>query len=126
METARGKAQLWQDTAALAVDMESATIVAWAAGLGLPAIVIRGVSDTADHGIPAALAEVVDGDGRTRAIRAVRAVCRRPGTALRALALRRGTAAALRSVAAAVRDLVAARALAGRVLDEHHATRTGA
>ena len=105
VETAQAKARLWQDTAALAVDMESATIVEWAETLGLPAIVIRGVSDTATHGVPATLADIVDGDGRTRTRRAVWAVFSQPRTLPRALALRRGTAAALRAGAAALRAL---------------------
>jgi adenosylhomocysteine nucleosidase len=119
VETAGRKARLWQDTAALAVDMESATIVAWAAAMGVPAIVVRGVSDTAARGVPAALANIVDDGGRTRASRAVRLVCRQPRTVLSALSLRRGTAAALRSVAEALRHLDAR----ARV-DEQDATRT--
>src|SRR5262245_21255829 len=108
VETAESKARLWRDTAAVAVDMESAAIVEWAEALGREAVAIRGVSDSAAHSVPAALARTVDGDGRARAGRAVGAVLRRPRLLAQALALHLGTAAALRAVAAALRTLQAA------------------
>jgi adenosylhomocysteine nucleosidase len=118
LETAEAKARLWQDTAAVAVDMESAAIAAWAEALGLPAIVIRGVSDTATHGIPAALADIVGSDGRTPMGHAMRAVLSQPRMLLRALALRRGTDAALRAVAAALRAVNVSSASVGVVTTE--------
>jgi adenosylhomocysteine nucleosidase len=105
--TADAKAQLRQETAALAVDMESALIVAWAQSLGRPVVVVRAVSDPAHRGVPATLADLVDEHGRTRLGRAVQAVLVRPRTLPHALRLRRGTSAALRSVASAVRTLTA-------------------
>ena len=82
--------------------MESATIVAWARAQGLAAAVVRGVSDTADHGVPADLAAAVGEDGRVRSVAAVRAALTRRGALRDALALRRGTNAALASVAGAL------------------------
>jgi adenosylhomocysteine nucleosidase len=105
VELADEKARLWHDTAAVAADMESAPIVEWAATLGRAAIAIRGVSDTATDGVPGALAGVVDGAGRTRATRVVLALLREPRVLPRALALRRGTAAAMAAVAGALRAL---------------------
>ena len=105
VETAGDKARLAQATAALAVDMESAAIVTWAHSLGLPAAVVRAVSDPADRGVPAALAGIVDEQGRTRLARAARLILCRPHAIPHALRLRRGTAAALRSVAVALRTL---------------------
>lgn len=102
----RAKTRLWLDTGALAVDMESAAVLAWAAARGLPAAVVRGVADTAARGVPADLAAVVAADGRLRPMRAVTAALARPGAVADALALRRGTAAALRTVAAALGRLV--------------------
>jgi hypothetical protein len=99
VETAEAKAILWRKTAALAVDMESLVIVEWAAALGLPALVARGVVDTAARGIPAAFAGMVDGHGRTRVGRAIRVVLTRPRSLSDALTLGRGTARALRRVA---------------------------
>jgi hypothetical protein len=63
------------------------------------------VSDTAAHGVPAALADIVDANGRVRLDRAVRALVTHPHLLGRALALRRGTTAALRQVAGALRIL---------------------
>ena len=56
-------ARLWLETGALAVDMESAEILAWAAS-GVSSVVLRGVSDAAGRGVPADLARVVGEDGR--------------------------------------------------------------
>ena len=56
------KARVWMETGAIACDMESATIAAWARARGLAAAVVRGVSDTADHGVPADLAAAVGED----------------------------------------------------------------
>ncbi len=80
--------------------MESAVILAWAASQGLAAAVVRGVSDTASHGVPADLAAAVGDDGRVRTVSAVRAALSRRGALRDALALRRGTHAALAAVAA--------------------------
>src|SRR5205823_12545868 len=73
VESAAQKARLWMETGALAVDMESAAIMAWARGRDVPAAVVRGVSDDAERGIPAALAAAVSEDGRVRPLRAVTA-----------------------------------------------------
>jgi adenosylhomocysteine nucleosidase len=99
------KARLWIETGALAVDMESATIVAWARERGLPAAVVRAVSDRADEAVPADLARLVEPGGRLRAGAAVRAALARPRVLADALALGRGAGAALRAVASAVAAL---------------------
>jgi adenosylhomocysteine nucleosidase len=102
------KARLWMETGALACDMESAAIVTWARAEGVAAAVVRGVADTAEHGVPADLAAVVGDDGRVRTVQAVRAALGRRGAVRDALALRRGTSAALASVAAALARLARA------------------
>jgi hypothetical protein len=109
VETAAVKARLHRESAALAVDMESATIVAWAHDLGVPAIVVRAVADRADRGVPALLAGVVDGAGKTQVGRVLR-VLTRPRMLGHALTLRRGTSTALRNVAVALRTLASASA----------------
>lgn len=96
------KARLWIETGAIACDMESAVIMEWAQARGATAAVIRGVSDTAEHGVPADLAASVGEDGRVRTISAVRAALSRRGALKDALALRRGTNAALAAVAGAL------------------------
>ena len=100
--TPAAKARLWVATAALACDMESAPILEWARARGVPAAVIRGVSDTADRGVPGDLAAVVEPDGRVRTARAVRAVIARPRALADAMTLRSGTNAALKAVAKAL------------------------
>ncbi|MGH7335427.1 MAG: hypothetical protein ACREKS_22330 [Candidatus Rokuibacteriota bacterium] len=109
VQTPEGKARLWRQTAALAVDMESSMIIEWAATIGVPAAVVRGVADTAARGVPAAFAEALDEHGRVRVGRVMGIVIARPRAFSEALALRRGTSAALRSVAAALRVLTRSR-----------------
>jgi len=104
-ETAEAKARLWLETGAVAVDMESAPIVRWAQARGVRAAVVRGVSDTASSGVPADLAALVGADGRVRPGHAARTILARPAALGQALALRRGTTAALRAVARAIAGL---------------------
>jgi adenosylhomocysteine nucleosidase len=100
--TPSAKARLWVEAGALACDMESAAILEWARARRIPAAVIRAVSDTAEHGVPADLAAVVEPDGRVRTLRAVRTMLARPRAFADALLLRSGTHAALRTVARAL------------------------
>jgi adenosylhomocysteine nucleosidase len=102
VETPADKARLWLETGALAVDMESAMILAWARARGVPAVVVRAVADTAREAVPADLAALVDPGGRVHAGRAVRAALARPRALADAIALGRGTDAALQAVAAAL------------------------
>ena len=104
LEDAAAKSRLWLSTGALAVDMESAAILDWAAARGVPGMVVRGVSDPASRGVPADLARVVH-DGRVRPLRAVGAVLARPRALADAMALRAGTTAALKTVAATIGTL---------------------
>lgn len=108
VESAAQKARLWMETGALAVDMESAAIMAWARGRNVPAAVVRGVSDDAERGIPAALAAAVSEDGRVRPLRAVTAALTRATALGDLLELRAGTEAALKTVAAALATLARA------------------
>jgi hypothetical protein len=85
--------------------MESAAIMTWAGARGVPAAVVRGVSDGAERGVPAALAAAVGEDGRVRPLRAVGAALSRPRVLGDLLELRAGTTAALKSVAAALATL---------------------
>jgi nucleoside phosphorylase len=107
LEDAAAKSRLWLATGALAVDMESAPILEWAAARGVPAMVVRAVSDPASRGVPADLARVVH-DGRVRPMRAVSAVLARPRALADAMALRTGTTAALKTVATALGTLARA------------------
>jgi hypothetical protein len=105
--TPAAKARLHFTAGALAVDMESSAILDWAAARGWPAVVVRAVADPADRSLPDDLASAVDEDGRLHPLRAVRAALSRPQAIPAALALRSGTAAALRSVAHVLAQIVA-------------------
>ncbi len=102
VESADTKARLWLETGARAVDMESSIVLGWARSRGVPAGVVRAVSDVASRAVPADLAAVVGPDGRVSRHRAVRAMLARPRAVSDAIALRRGTTAALHTVAAAL------------------------
>jgi hypothetical protein len=102
VESAAQKARLWMETGALAVDMESGPILAWARERGTPAAVVRAVADDAERGIPAALAAAVRDDGRVRPLRAVSAALARATALGDLLELRAGTEAALKTAAAAL------------------------
>ena len=105
VETPAQKSRLWLETGARAVDMESAHVLAWAAERGIPAAVIRGVSDGAGRGVPGALAASVRDDGRVRPLHAVTAALGRGAAFADLLELRAGTAAALKTVAGALATL---------------------
>jgi len=103
--TPEEKARLYLETGAIAVDMESAPILAAARRRGWGAVVVRAVSDDAQEALPAGLLDAVDAGGRVRVGRALVALFG-AGMLWRALALRRDTAAGLAAVAEALRPLV--------------------
>jgi len=105
VESPEAKAALRRDTGAVAVDMESAAILAAAARRGVPAVVVRAVSDTAAQRVPRELGDLVDDEGRTRPGRVAALVLRRPALIGRALALRRGAAVALTAVAQVLAEI---------------------
>jgi adenosylhomocysteine nucleosidase len=100
------KTRLWMESGALAVDMESSVILAWAQARGVMGAVVRAVADTSERGVPADLAAVVADDGRVRHLRAVSAILARPGAAADAMALRTTTNAALKVIAQALARIV--------------------
>jgi adenosylhomocysteine nucleosidase len=102
VHTAGEKARLWIETGAVAVDTESFVLLAWARSLGVPAAVIRGVSDAATSGVPPDLAALVQPGGQVSRVLAMRAILTRPRALADAIALGRGTGVALRAVAAAL------------------------
>ena len=88
------------------VDMESAALAALAERRGLRWVVVRAVSDTADHTLPADLAALVDETGRVRPLAAAKYVLLKPhriGTMLR---LGRDTAAAAEAMAVTMQQML--------------------
>ena len=63
------KAGLWRAERAVAVDMESAHVLRWAAGRGVPAVVVRAVADAAEDEVPDILTDALDPGGAVRARR---------------------------------------------------------
>jgi hypothetical protein len=72
------KAHLWRAGRTVAVDMESARVLAWASQTGIPAVAVRAVADGPDDPLPPALLRAVGADGRLRPS-AVLAWTARPG-----------------------------------------------
>ncbi len=104
--TPEAKAERWHATGAFAVDMESASILAWAARQGCPSLVVRAVSDTARQPLPAELVGLVTPEGKLRTGRALTLALTRPRIISHALVLRRSTGQALKSVARLIAALV--------------------
>ncbi len=104
--TPEAKAALFVASGAVAADMESAVIVARAVAAGCPALVVRGVSDSAGQGLPAELTHLVTPEGRLRLARALVLGVTRPATLPRALGLGRRTRQALAAVARVLAALI--------------------
>jgi hypothetical protein len=105
--TADAKSALFAATGAVAVDMESSVILTHAAFAGCPALVVRGVSDTAHESLPPELIALVTPAGKLSAVRALSLAVTRPRVLPRALALRRTTRRALTAVARLLAALAA-------------------
>ena len=103
--TAGAKAVLRASTGAVAVDMESAAIVGRAREAGCPALVVRGVSDSARDDLPAELIRLLRDDGRIGVGSAVALAFTRPLALVRGIALGRGARRALAAVGRALAAL---------------------
>ncbi len=99
------KASVWTAHGALAVDMESAHVIAWAGQAGLPALAVRAVADGPDDEVPAELFRALGADGRVRPA-AVASLLRRPALVGAAWRLGRRSRHALESLARFVRAFV--------------------
>lgn len=78
LENADAKAGLYEDTGALAVDMESAIAARFAAGRHLPFAVLRVISDDAAHGLPPAALVAMKPDGAIALGRVLGSLLRHP------------------------------------------------
>lgn len=99
------KVALWQARGALAVDMESAHVLAWARRAGLPALAVRAVADGPDDEAPRELLRAVGADGRMRPA-AVAHFLGRPALVRAAWRLSRRSRQALGSLARFVQAFV--------------------
>jgi nucleoside phosphorylase len=101
------KRLLWNQTGALAADMESSIVIEWARDLDLPAAVVRAVADTARDAIPPDIAALVEPGGRVSKARVLRAALARPRVVADAFVLGRATNVALRAVSRAIARVAA-------------------
>jgi adenosylhomocysteine nucleosidase len=99
------KARVWEAHRALAVDMESAHVIAWALRAGLPALAVRAVADGPDDEVPAELMRALGADGRIR-LATVARLLRRPALVGSSWRLGRRSRRALASLARFVRAFV--------------------
>ena len=95
------KAEVFHETAALAVDMEQAIVRNFANHLGIPMIGIRAISDTADQTLDPAVVNLVDDLGRPRAGKIALNLIRRPSLIPYLRALNKNTNMALRELGTA-------------------------
>ena len=99
------KAGVFGSDGALAVDMESAHVIAWARRVGVPALAVRAVADGPDDDVPAELLRTVGADGRLRPAVVAR-LLGRPALARAAWRLGRRSRRGLASLARFVRAFV--------------------
>jgi hypothetical protein len=99
------KARLWRAHGALAVDMESAHVLAWARRVGLPGLAVRAVVDGPGDEVPRELLRTIGVDGRMRPA-AVAGLLGRPALIGTAWRLGQRSRRALGSLARFVRAFV--------------------
>jgi adenosylhomocysteine nucleosidase len=73
------KRQLFEQTGALAVDMETEIVRRAAQQAGLPMATVRAISDPADQDLPSGMERWIDGQGRVRIGVLAGEILRRPG-----------------------------------------------
>jgi adenosylhomocysteine nucleosidase len=77
--TVSDKQRLYQDSGAVAVDLESGAVARVAAERGLPFAIIRTVADPAERGLPVSALVGLDQEGNARPLAVITALARRPG-----------------------------------------------
>jgi adenosylhomocysteine nucleosidase len=99
------KRRLYDQTSAVAVDLESGAVAHSAAGRGMPFAVLRAICDPADHALPPAALTALDAHGAIAVRRIVASLMAQPGQLPSLLALAVDAAVARRSLAARVRQM---------------------
>jgi hypothetical protein len=103
------KAELFDRTAASAVDMETAIVASWVKklwGADVPVLAIRSISDRADQSLDPAVLKVVDEWGRPRPLQLVRTLMLRPRLIPHLLRLGADSKKAATRLGEAVREIV--------------------
>ncbi len=106
--TPAAKARLFNDTGAVAVDMESAIAGRLAAERRLPFLVVRAIADDAGQSLPDAALAGVDAEGGVRPWATLAALLQRPGDIGALIALGRAMGVAKSTLARMAQGLVAA------------------
>ena len=96
--SAAEKSALFEQTGAVAVDMESHRVARVAAEAGLPAIAIRVIGDPAGRAAPRLVTHAIGEDGRPRIGPVIAGLLRRPGDLGALLRVKRDTDLALRAL----------------------------
>ncbi len=106
ISTPQQKAELFERTAALAVDMETSVVRAAAREAGVPLIAIRTISDTAGTAVNPDLISLLDEMGRPRPAKLAMAIARRPALMGELVRLGRDSRLALKRLGEAVRLVI--------------------
>jgi len=105
IRTRREKQNIYSETGAWAVDMESHAVAKIAATLGLPFIALRAIADPAARIIPRSATLAVAPDGGVRPLPVLAGLARRPHEIASILQLKKDSRAALDALSRCVREL---------------------
>ena len=106
VSTQQDKQNIYEETGAWAVDMESHGVAETAESLGLPFIAVRAIADPANRAIPQSAAQGVAPDGGVAPLPVLKALVRRPGDFGPLLQLNKDSQAALGALSNCVRKLL--------------------
>jgi adenosylhomocysteine nucleosidase len=105
LATAAQKSRAWNETRASAVDLESDIVAGIATSAGIPFVVVRAISDTAQRELPPAALIPLSADGTPKLARVLGSVLRRPGQVAALIGLARDARTALSALAGPARAL---------------------
>lgn len=100
------KSTIFENTGALAVDLESGPVARVAARAGIPFVALRAIADPAGRALPAAALLPLDPEGRPRIAAVLASIAKRPGQIPGLVSTALDTRAALRALLRACRILV--------------------
>ena len=103
--TQADKYRAWQETGALAVDLESVVVARAAAALGIPFLVLRAIADTATRELPPAALVPLRSNGKPMIGQVLASVLRRPQQLPSLLAVAREARQALAALVGPARAL---------------------
>jgi adenosylhomocysteine nucleosidase len=78
LATEADKRRAWQETGAIAVDLESVVVARASAALGIPFLVLRAIADPATRSLPPAALLPLSAEGRPQVGQVLASVMRRP------------------------------------------------